>query len=245
MTIFGIIGGCRGDEITRLTTEMVTDKDNELVILIPDSKSKVPILYQVDGEFAKIVREYMKMRPPHATTTRFFVQYRNGRCVNQVMGKNNIAKIPKEIAQFLGLPEYEKYSGHSFRRSSLTILANTGASLLTLKRHGNHKSAKVCEGYIQESLEHKRRVGSEISGAINLPSTSTTKATNNLISSAHQKKPLTLFDVGSSTSASFGSDTGDGSVTLTQTMKRVGVSVPEGKSNVIFHFSGNVTINMK
>lgn len=73
--------------------------------------------------------------------------------------------------------KYEKYTGHSFRRTSTTILANQGVGIETLKRHGPWKSNTVCEGYIQNSLAQKRKVGSLISNAICLSSTSTVGST--------------------------------------------------------------------
>lgn len=36
--------------------------------------------------------------------------------------------MPKIIAQFLGLSEMEKYTGHCFRRTAATLLADSGAN---------------------------------------------------------------------------------------------------------------------
>lgn len=41
--------------------------------------------------------------------------------------------MPKEIAKFIGLPDAESYTGHNFKRTSATLLANSGADLLALK----------------------------------------------------------------------------------------------------------------
>ena len=43
------------------------------------------------------------------------------------------SKVPKIIAEKLGLPAPEGYTGHSFRTSTATKLANEGASGQTLK----------------------------------------------------------------------------------------------------------------
>ena len=40
--------------------------------------------------------------------------------------KNTLAKIPFEIATFLGLENPKTYTGHCFRRSSATSLADSG-----------------------------------------------------------------------------------------------------------------------
>ncbi len=44
------------------------------------------------------------------------------------IGKNVIAKIGVKLAQLLEKPEPEKYTGHCWRRTAITVLANSGAS---------------------------------------------------------------------------------------------------------------------
>ncbi|KAG4070681.1 hypothetical protein HA402_013601 [Bradysia odoriphaga] len=167
------IWGCwRGIELTNFTTENVKDDGTEIEVFLPTTKNKEKKYYVICGEFAQIIRSYMKLRSPNTTSNRFFVQFRNGKCVNQVMGKHSIAKIPKNVATYLKLDEPAKYTGHSYRRTGTTIAADAGASLEDLKRLGPWKSSKVCEGYIQESRGYKRKLGNMITGAINLPSSS-------------------------------------------------------------------------
>jgi hypothetical protein len=71
------------------------------------------------------------------------------------VGINNIGSIPSKIATFLNLPNPSQYTGHCFRRSSATLLANRGGDLLTLKRHGRWKSGTVAESYVADSLKRK------------------------------------------------------------------------------------------
>jgi hypothetical protein len=55
------------------------------------------------------------------------------------------------------------YTGHSFRRTSATLLANaSGTDILDLKRHGGWKSGTVAEGYISESITNKIQVANKI-----------------------------------------------------------------------------------
>ncbi|KAJ8912735.1 hypothetical protein NQ315_016690 [Exocentrus adspersus] len=61
------------------------------------------------------------------------------RCMDQPVGKNRFSAISTKIAQFLNLPYAEGYTGHSFRKTSATLLANTGATVLALKRFGGWK----------------------------------------------------------------------------------------------------------
>jgi hypothetical protein len=62
-----------------------------------------------------------------------------------------ISAIPSAIATFLGLDNPNLYTGHAFRVTSATVLADEGANTLVLKRHGRWKSDAVAEGYVRES----------------------------------------------------------------------------------------------
>lgn len=73
----------------------------------------------------------------------------------------------------------KKISGHSFRRSSTTFFANTGASIEALKRHTGHKSSAVCETYIDESRGYKKRTANAIVSSLNSTSTSSTVVASN------------------------------------------------------------------
>ena len=120
-----------------------------------------------------IVRQYLELRPQDCDNGRFFLAYRNGKCTKQSIGINTIGNIPQLIAQFLELPNPKDYTGHCFRRSSSTILADSGTNLLTIKRHSGWKSNSVVEGYIENSSENKKRTAMKILGEReNIPSTS-------------------------------------------------------------------------
>ena len=79
------------------------------------------------------------------------------------MGRNTIGAIPSFIASFLGLDKPDLYTGHCFRRSSATALADTGASLTTLKRQFRWKSDSVALGYVDQSKQHKLDVAKSLS----------------------------------------------------------------------------------
>lgn len=61
--------------------------------------------------------------------------------------------------------------GHSFRRTSATLLADAGADLFTLKRHGGWKSNSVAEGYVDNSFGNKLKISNQITSNIKLSST--------------------------------------------------------------------------
>ncbi|KAJ8915478.1 hypothetical protein NQ315_003241 [Exocentrus adspersus] len=87
-----------------------------------------------------------------------------GVCIRQPVGINTFGNMPKNIASFLNLPYPEQYTGHCFRRSSTSILADSGADLLTIKRHGGWKSNTVAEGYIDTSKGNKKKIAAKILG---------------------------------------------------------------------------------
>ncbi|KAJ8943328.1 hypothetical protein NQ317_017018, partial [Molorchus minor] len=66
--------------------------------------------------------------------------------------------MPADIARFLKLPNSELYTGHCFRRTSASLLVDSGANLCTIKRHGGWKSSSVAERYLEDSLENKKRI---------------------------------------------------------------------------------------
>lgn len=81
-----------------------------------NSKTKTSRSFTVVGKpFYEIVVKYIEKRPAKALTTKFFMKYANGKCVNQVIGKNKFSSMPRAIAEYLQLDEPEKYTGHAFR----------------------------------------------------------------------------------------------------------------------------------
>ncbi|CAM9880030.1 unnamed protein product, partial [Heterosigma akashiwo] len=95
---------------------------------------------------------------------RFWPKYSeaSGKFVNSPIGKNTMAKIPSEIAEFLGLPNPELYTGHAFRHTFANILANSGCTKVQLQQAGRWKSAAACEGYLANSELSRTNVASAI-----------------------------------------------------------------------------------
>ncbi|KAB0805652.1 hypothetical protein PPYR_02622 [Photinus pyralis] len=102
---------------------------------------------------------FMKRKP---CTQRYFLIYNNSKCVNTPVGINTIGKIPMKITQFLGLENPWTFTGHSFRRTSATILANHGEGLIGIKQLVGWKSSAVAESYIEDSLHNKAQLSKKI-----------------------------------------------------------------------------------
>ena len=73
-----------------------------------------------------------------------------------------MGKIPSVITNYLGLEDPNSYTGHAFRRTSATLLVNTGADSLALKRHGGWKSTAVAEDYVENCLKIKIEFANKI-----------------------------------------------------------------------------------
>lgn len=94
------------------------------------------------------------------------MQYHKGKCSTQVIGINTIGSMPRKIAGFLKLENPERFTGHSFRRTSATVFADAGATTLDLQRHGGWKSAAVAQTYVDESTKYKEATAGKITKAI-------------------------------------------------------------------------------
>lgn len=85
----------------------------------------------MDGPLLKLLppdkKVTMKKIPvrPSGGPPRFFLGFRNGKCVRQPIGINTIGEFPKRVAAFLCLSYAEEYTSHCFRRSSASVLADT------------------------------------------------------------------------------------------------------------------------
>ncbi|XP_045471427.1 uncharacterized protein LOC123678443 [Harmonia axyridis] len=74
--------------------------------------------------------------------------------------------FPRQIAAFLKLENATSYTGHCFRRTSASLLADSGATIDVLKRHGGWKSSNVAEGYIESSIKNKQKISDKIFGQV-------------------------------------------------------------------------------
>lgn len=169
--ILGISGACRKQELIQLTIDDVEDIGSVAVFKLKNTKNKSSRSFHINGLFYQIYEKYVKLRP-QTTQKRLFLNYKNGKCTQQVVGINKIGKVPQTVAKFLKLKSPELYTGHSLRRSSATILVDAGGDLNTLKRHGGWKSSSVAEGYIDDSAKKRTIIASKIQGAINSYSSS-------------------------------------------------------------------------
>lgn len=110
----------------------------------------------------------MQTRPETCSVDRFFLRYSKGKCIQQAVGINKFGSMPRNIAEFLNLPDAKDFTGHSLRRTSATLLVDAGADLTTSQRHGGWKSATVAFGYDADSINNKKRICDQISSGIDI-----------------------------------------------------------------------------
>ncbi|KAJ8921715.1 hypothetical protein NQ315_010625 [Exocentrus adspersus] len=139
--IMGISGACRCCELTNLKSTKSTDvKDagSYLLVSIPDTKTSI------SRKFTIIEERFCPV------------------------GINTLATVPSIVASFLNLPNAQLYTSHCMRRTSTTLLANKGADLTTIKRHGGWKSSAVAESYIEDSISNKLDIARKVQGESNV-----------------------------------------------------------------------------
>lgn len=178
--IMGIMGACRCNEMKEMNIEHLQDLTSAILVTVPNTKTKVVRKFTVTGNFYEIVKKYVALRPANVTSPSLFLNYKNGKCTSQHIGINKFSAMGKQIATFLNLPNPEMYTGHSFRRSSATLLVDAGGDITALKRHGGWKSTTVAESYIDDSMKNKMDTAQKIFQSVQTSCTTTKTANENL-----------------------------------------------------------------
>lgn len=179
----GFYCGLRSCELVALYWEDLNFAQEGILVQIKKSKTDqagvgaTKLMPKLPEEAICPVYYYTKYRE-HFTelTGRLFRQFQGGKFIKSPLGKNAIASVPREVAMFLGLSNPHLYTGHSLRVSSATTLADEGADILELKRHGRWSSNTVAEEYVRESKFARLGSASKLSGSSLTLNTTITKA---------------------------------------------------------------------
>lgn len=65
--------------------EDIVRYDDMYYVTIPETKTGKPNCFAITGVLLNIVREYESLRPIHATSNRFFLNYKKGKCTVQAI----------------------------------------------------------------------------------------------------------------------------------------------------------------
>jgi len=110
--IVGINGACRSCELGALLMNKVAQEGNLLIVTVLDTKiTRIDRTFTISGEYFQVVTKYMNLRPQKCKSDRFFLNYQKSKCTNQPIGKNKLGGFPKEIAEYLRLPDPDRYTG--------------------------------------------------------------------------------------------------------------------------------------
>lgn len=163
------------------------------MVWIRKPKNKKSRYFTIHGPWCSIIKKYIDIRPANTEKDRFLLNYQDGVCIRQGIGKQKIGQMSCRIAEFLGLPDAEGYTGHSFRRSSASLFANTGAGMDAVKNLGGWESTKVAEGYVKNSLAYKKRTGSTISATLTGETLDLSASSSPIVSgTGHKKRKVAL-----------------------------------------------------
>ena len=179
--IFGICGALRCDEIFNLKVNDIEDLGNRYLVTIQTTKNDyntetITASRQllIGSLFYNIIKKYISLRPTEKFTDKFFIRYQQGKCIRQVIGINKIYEIPRIIATYLKLNDPKKYTGHCYRRTGATLLAESGADFSKVKQLGGWVSDKVCHGYVENSIHNRQTIFDGVTHASTTNSNSTT-----------------------------------------------------------------------
>jgi hypothetical protein len=121
----------------------------------------------------KSITDYMALLPPPSSSgkDRFFVKlaYGKGKTIigsKQVIGKNTASAIAYQVALMLKLEDPKRFTGHTFKRTSITWCADSGLTLIQIKAHTGHRSDSVVQGYVDQSMPQKLLAANAIAGNV-------------------------------------------------------------------------------
>lgn len=173
VAITGYYGGLRSCELVALCWEDINFAQEGILVRIVRSKTDqagvgaTKLLPKLTEEALCPVFYYTKYKEHFSELTgRLFRQFQLGKFIKSPFGKNMIAAVPREIALFLGLESPNLYTGHALRVTSATTLADQGADIVELKRHGRWASSSIAEGYVRESKHARVETACKLSGTL-------------------------------------------------------------------------------
>ncbi|XP_043267093.1 uncharacterized protein [Venturia canescens] len=156
--IFGVCGCLRCDEITNMKVEDVEDLTDKYLVSINYNKNDYAGQFSIGNLFYDTVKKYISLGPSDKFSDRFFIKYAEGKCFRTAIGKHKIGEVPEKIASYLNLPNPKKYTGHSFRRTSATLLSDSGANMQMVKQLGRWRSDIIAQGYIENSMRNREMI---------------------------------------------------------------------------------------
>lgn len=151
VTIMGLLGACRRDEIYRMKYSDMEENEKNVIVRVTEARTKKSRVFVIEHAYFDLYKKYVALRPRNASRPNFFLKYVDGKIHNHVVGLQKIGTFPKEIATWLKLSEPNKYTGHSFRRSSKSILRRAGPKCVLDLHRQNRQEVISANNKVSES----------------------------------------------------------------------------------------------
>ena len=173
--VIGYCGGLRCADMVGLKTEDCTfDETSGMWIDYNVSKQRGEAIrnkFNVPLEYCGFLEAYdHELFRCQANEGRLFKTYRirndgTAYYTKQPMGIHFLSKINSKVANFLKLPNPERYTGHCFRRSSANALAEAGCSTTALKKHFNWQNEATALRYVENTKNAKLAISDKIASS--------------------------------------------------------------------------------
>lgn len=98
--IIGITGACRREELCKLKVTNIKEEGSVFIGKIAETTNSLPRTFVIADRFHSIVKKYAALRPIHATTDGFFVNYNRAKSTVQNIGINKFWKMPSLMAEY-------------------------------------------------------------------------------------------------------------------------------------------------
>jgi len=173
ISVISICGGLRcADLVTITCNDLLFDVTTGYWIKYTVSKqiNFITNKFNVPLNYSQYITNYCnRLRELKIYESRLWKTYRTRRdgssyYTSQPMGIHILGKIPIEIAKYLQLPNSESYTGHAFRRSTASAMAESGASTALMRTHFNWKSESTSMKYIESTDTQKLKISDFIQG---------------------------------------------------------------------------------
>jgi integrase len=170
-TLFSYYGALRSSEADSLTFASVNVSTDGLLLTVIRKKTdkanigEIKLIPKHENPRRCSITIFNLYKSLVVTNKKLWMKFddRLKKFVNSPIGRNSLAKFASKIAAILGKTNPASYTGHSFRVTSATALADAGATATNLKRHGGWKSDAIAEGYIRNSKRVKLEIASMLS----------------------------------------------------------------------------------
>lgn len=128
------MGACRRQKLHSLQFSDVQDLKSMIFVRISNPKSQKYRTFTITGKNSELCKQCIRLRPNPCPNPSFFLNYVSGKCTTQNVGMNKFGNLVKIIASYLKLPNSELYTGHCFRRTSASLLFDTGGDIKSIRR---------------------------------------------------------------------------------------------------------------